>query len=182
MNLKKWIGILFCCLSFTVSAQDEQAKHRALIQEMLNQLSITDFVMAGWKHRLAGRSKATPESTKFAECVMNAMDRQYVTKQGIDVYMSYFSSEEASEIVDFYRTPSGQKYVKDKMNKLTIKYTGLPTVALSPDITETDNTNIENFLQQTTGGRKLMEVGLTPLEALNLTLRPVISELAKKCK
>jgi hypothetical protein len=178
MNLKKWVGILLCCLSFAVSAQDEQAKHREVIQEFISTDFTVDRILRVMKNVLVKEGKATPESTKRTECVINSIDRKLLEKKTVEAFMRYFSASQASEILNFYKTPSGKSLIEYKVDLASGK---VSSNAPPPGMSETDIRNIEKFTKETEAGRHFAEVMWKPTMEVSGYLTPIIKDLYQKC-
>lgn len=179
LHIKFLMALVAGGMIFSSHAQEN--KHRSVIQEMLTRSATTEGFLAGLKHGIAGGDKATPESKKHAACVLKAMDRKQLDNQMIKSHMAYFSIADASDVIAFYKTPSGQKLAGYAADVASGKLSPDPNVK-PPGMTDADAVAFEKFFTQTAGGRRMNEIGQKPVAEAGEVLKPSILKLFEKCK
>jgi hypothetical protein len=209
-NLKNWVGLILCYLSFAVSAQNvnpkhladiqeilrsyqheyKDPKHRALVQELVRITSMPSVFLADEKYIRAGRDQSTPELTKQAECVIKTMDRKLVEKLIVENYLPDFSASQVAEAIQFYKTPTGKKWVQ---HWAAIASGKIPNDGNSPrgfapnfsymphGLTDSDIANMKEFAK-TEAGKRFLEKASTPIALTAEILHPMVSDLYTKCE
>ncbi|MBI1889779.1 MAG: DUF2059 domain-containing protein [Burkholderiales bacterium] len=179
LRLKISIALVVGGIIFSAHAQEN--KHRSVIQEMLTRTSTIEGFMAGLRHGLAGGDQSNAGSKKRAACVIQSMNRSQVDNQMIKSHMTYFSIAEASDIVAFYKTPSGQKIAGYAADVASGKLSPDPNVT-PPGMTDADVAAFEKFSKQTAGGKRMNVIGQKPVAEASEILKPSILKLFEKCK
>lgn len=149
---------------------------------MVLQGSVAELFIAGLKAGIAGDKNTTAESTKLALCVGDTLDRASVENRLIDKYLSYFSPSQASEIVAFYQSPTGRKMVAHWSDLSKGKIPLTPGAEFQYNLSGADQVAKDKFMDETDGGRRLIEVGQAATRAAIESLKPEIFAAYGQCR
>lgn len=141
--MKKLFLLLLFCLPFLINSAYSQTKQESIKElfKCMNQDSMTDEMLNAIIPAMVNQMKNqfSPEDSSFYESFQEMMksvaeSTRVMTKQMIDgemieLYDKYFSEAEINDFLTFYKSPSGQKFVKvtpdlmkDLMVVMTQKY------------------------------------------------------------
>lgn len=112
--LKTKIIIGFCFIIFSINegfSQSKKEKVRELIT-LMKQDSLMDKMMDSMMPSFGLTELSESEKMKKVMKSMKAIMKKFVDDDMVNIYDKYFTEAELNDFITFYKSPSGQKFMK----------------------------------------------------------------------
>lgn len=124
--MKKLTLVLFICLGVLANSFSQTTKKQELIKELFTVMqsdSANDKVMNSILPALMNQNQSQPKDSASVEKAKQVMSVVMETVKGliekvnadkVELYDKYFTEKEIKQMIAFYKSPAGKKYVETK--------------------------------------------------------------------
>ena len=118
--MKSFLATLGLCLLLTqqVAAQDAEvsASHLLAAQELAELLELESQMLGGASAMINAMTQQNPQLVQFEDVILewaeSFMTWETFGPRIVAIYANAFSEQELRELIEFYKTPTGQKTLK----------------------------------------------------------------------